>query len=237
MIRSRQTAVVALSALSLLTACQSKPTPEPVPTAAVLAAGQRYRDSVSSARAATDAANPANSASSASVRAAAPNAPAPPPPPAPSSGIGDGGSAVRTTMAAPTTISPAEARRLADAARATLTERVYFAYDQDDVSDDQKGVLEAKVPLLLANPLLRIRVGGHTDERGSDEYNMALGQRRAASVRRFLVSRGVEESRIDVVSFGRDRPLIAGVDEDTWARNRRAEFEIVAGGETLRAPR
>lgn len=226
MIRSRQTAVVALSALGLLAACRSKPTPEPIPTAAVLAAGQRYRDSVAAVRAATDAAN-------ARAAAVTPRAPTP----APTNGIGDGGNAVRTSMVAPPTISPAEARRLADAARATLSERIYFAYDQDDVSDDQKGVLEAKVPILVANPAVRIRVGGHTDERGSDEYNMALGQRRAATVRRFFLTRGVAESRIDVVSFGRDRPLVAGVDEDSWARNRRAEFEIIAGGETLRAPR
>ena len=91
--------------------------------------------------------------------------------------------------------------------------------------------------ILQANPSLRVRVQGHTDERGSDEYNLALGQRRAASIKRFFADRGVEERRLDVVSFGRERPATPGDDDAARARNRRAEFEIVAGGEALAGPR
>ncbi|MFM8780978.1 MAG: OmpA family protein, partial [Gemmatimonadota bacterium] len=77
---------------------------------------------------------------------------------------------------------------------------------------------------------IRIRVAGHTDERGSDEYNIALGMRRAAAAKRYLVDLGIAESRIAVVSFGEERPLNTESTEAAWAQNRRDEFEIVAGG-------
>ena len=83
---------------------------------------------------------------------------------------------------------------------------------------------------------MRLRISGHTDERGSDEYNLALGQRRAAAARRFLETRGVDPSRIDIVSFGEERPVGMGASETAWASNRRDEFEIVAGAETLTVP-
>jgi peptidoglycan-associated lipoprotein len=82
-------------------------------------------------------------------------------------------------------------------------------------------------------PEVRVRVAGHTDDRGSDEYNLALGQRRAASVKRFFAERGVEAGRVDIVSFGKERPTCEEQAEACWSRNRRAEFEITAGGATL----
>lgn len=133
----------------------------------------------------------------------------------------------------------AEARRLEEAraaARRTLQAIVYFDYDKDEIRADQQATLDAKVPILNANPDLRIRIAGHTDDRGSDEYNLALGQRRAASVRRYLAARGVSENRMDVESFGEQRPVAMGETEDAWSRNRRAEFEITAGGNPLRVP-
>ncbi|MBM4194555.1 MAG: peptidoglycan-associated lipoprotein, partial [Gemmatimonadetes bacterium] len=133
----------------------------------------------------------------------------------------------------------AEAQRLEAAraaARRTLEAVIYFDYDIDEIRDDQKAALDAKVPLLNSNPDLRMRITGHTDERGSDEYNLALGQRRAASVRRYLAARGVAESRFEVQSLGEQRPAQAGETEDAWGRNRRAEFEITAGGSPLRVP-
>jgi len=132
----------------------------------------------------------------------------------------------------------AEARRLAAAVaagRATLAQTIYFDFDKDDVRDDQRATLDAKVPLLNANPALRIRIAGHTDNRGSDEYNLALGQRRSASAKRYLVSRGIAENRIETVSFGEERPAAAGDNEESWARNRRDEFEIIAGGDSIKA--
>jgi peptidoglycan-associated lipoprotein len=133
-----------------------------------------------------------------------------------------------------------EARRNAGAIaemRAALTKTIYFDYDKDEIRADQRAALDAKVPILTGNPGLRIRIAGHTDSRGSDEYNLALGQRRSASAKRYLVSRGIAEGRIDVVSFGEERPAAQGENEDAWGKNRRDEFEITAGGDNLKVVR
>lgn len=121
--------------------------------------------------------------------------------------------------------------------RNTLTRVIYFDYDRDEIRDDQRVALDAKVPILNANPNVRIRIAGHTDNRGSDEYNLALSQRRSAAAKRYLVSRGITDGRIDVVGFGEERPAAQGDGEDAWGRNRRDEFEIIAGGDALRIPR
>ena len=123
-----------------------------------------------------------------------------------------------------------------DAVRAAVAKIVFYDFDKDDIREDQKASLDAKIPVLQANPSLKIRIAGHTDERGSDEYNLALSQRRAASAKRYLVSRGITADRIETVGFGEERPVDAGHTEDAWAKNRRAEFEITAGGESLKAP-
>jgi peptidoglycan-associated lipoprotein len=137
------------------------------------------------------------------------------------------------------TAAAAEAARLAAAradARSKLDAVVYFDYDIDEVREDQKATLDAKVPILQLNSDIRIRIAGHTDDRGSDEYNLALGQRRAAAVRRYLASRGIAENRFDVESFGEQRPANQGENEDAWSKNRRAEFELIAGGNPIRVP-
>jgi len=122
------------------------------------------------------------------------------------------------------------------AAKANFAVPVYFDYDKSDIRDDQKATLEAKIPAFQANPDMRIRVAGHTDNRGSDEYNLALGTRRAAEVKRYLVARGIAEGRIDVVSFGEERPAVAQDNEEAWAKNRRDEFEIIAGANPFKLP-
>jgi peptidoglycan-associated lipoprotein len=124
-------------------------------------------------------------------------------------------------------------RAVADA-RATITNPVMFEFDKSDLTADDVVRLDAKIPLLNANPDLRIRVAGHTDSRGSDEYNMALGQRRAASAKRYLTQHGIPTARIETVSFGEERPVATGDDEGSMAQNRRAEFEIIAGGDNIR---
>ncbi len=78
------------------------------------------------------------------------------------------------------------------------------------------------------------RIAGHCDERGSDEYNIALGRRRAEAAKRYLTDRGIDASRIETSSFGRERPAVQGTTEDAWSKNRRDEFEITAGGESLK---
>jgi peptidoglycan-associated lipoprotein len=130
-------------------------------------------------------------------------------------------------------------RREAETAnvRTAIAAKVYFDYDKDEIRDDAKATLDTKAAIMAANAALRLRIAGHTDDRGSDEYNLALGQRRAAAVQRYLVARGVDASRFETVSFGKERPAAQGENDTAWAQNRRAEFEIIAGGDNLRMPR
>ena len=129
----------------------------------------------------------------------------------------------------------AAARAMA-AARAAFATAIYFDLDASELKPEARALLDSKLPLLRANANVRIRVAGHTDDRGSDEYNVALGQRRAASAKRYMVSQGIAADRIDVVSFGEERPAAMGTGEDNWSKNRRDEFEIIVGGESLRLP-
>ena len=130
----------------------------------------------------------------------------------------------------------AAAARDAEAMRATITQVVNYDFDKADLRDDTRQALDAKIPILNANPALTIRIAGHADARGSGEYNLQLGQRRAAAARDYLTARGVAASRIELVSYGEERPLCQTMDESCWAQNRRAEFEITAGGNMLRKP-
>lgn len=125
----------------------------------------------------------------------------------------------------------------AEAARAReiMQVMVHFDYDRYTIRSDAEEALMAKVAVLRANPTVRVRIEGHADERGSDEYNLALGLRRANAVRDFFVSYGLDESRFETVSFGEDRPLVRASNEEAWARNRRAEF-VVTAGQLTRAP-
>jgi peptidoglycan-associated lipoprotein len=116
----------------------------------------------------------------------------------------------------------------------TLTQAIHFDYDKSELRDDARAILDAKVPLLQRFNQVRVRISGHTDDRGSDQYNMSLGQARAFAARRYLELRGVDPSRIDIVSFGEERPSAMGEGEESWSRNRRDEFEIVAGADQIR---
>lgn len=120
--------------------------------------------------------------------------------------------------------------------RSALTAAVHFDYDQADLRPQDRAILDAKIPILQANGSVMVRIAGHTDERGSDEYNLALGQRRAAAVKAYLTQHGLPETRFETVSYGEERPVAQGADENAWSQNRRAEFEITAGGQTLRRP-
>jgi len=133
-------------------------------------------------------------------------------------------------------VDDAAVRRAIEAARATLTQSIYYDYDSDVLRDDARATLDEKLRVLNANPSARLRIEGHTDERGSDEYNLALGRRRADQAKRYLADRGIDASRIETMSFGRERPTVSGSSEEAWAQNRRGEFQIVAGGTDLKAP-
>jgi peptidoglycan-associated lipoprotein len=140
--------------------------------------------------------------------------------------------------------SIAAAQRMAEAAardaesiRAILTTTVNYDFDKAELRDDTRQALDQKIPLLNANPGVMIRIAGHTDARGSGEYNLQLGQRRAAAARDYLQARGIAASRIELVSYGEERPVCQTNDEGCWSQNRRAEFEITAGGSgQLRRP-
>ena len=126
--------------------------------------------------------------------------------------------------------------RSTDAVKTILATMIHFDYDKAIIRGGDAAVLDQKVAILQANPGLRIRISGHCDERGSDEYNLALGNRRATAAKQYLVSHGIDGGRIETVSYGEERPADPGHDEEAWSKNRRDEFEILAGGDALKQP-
>lgn len=107
---------------------------------------------------------------------------------------------------------------------AALTRVFYFDYDKATLQSESLAILELHAAFLKASPDRRVTIDGFTDERGTREYNLALGERRADAVATFLVSQGVRRSQIDVVSYGEERPADPGHSEAAWAKNRRAEL-------------
>lgn len=152
-----------------------------------------------------------------------------PPPPAP----------VRDTMAAQMSHADSvRAQVLADSAAmaargssglpasedSILTAKIHFGFDSSMLTDSAKAILDQKVRLLRTNDKLRVEISGHADERGSDEYNLALGLRRAAAAKAYLTAYGVVGDRITIISYGSERPVDTASNEAAWARNRRDEF-------------
>jgi peptidoglycan-associated lipoprotein len=101
---------------------------------------------------------------------------------------------------------------------------VYFEFDSSEIKSEYNDMITAHARYLAANPSMRIRVEGNTDERGSREYNIGLGERRAQAVRRALMLQGVTEAQITTVSYGEERPAVTGHTEEAWSRNRRANI-------------
>lgn len=105
-------------------------------------------------------------------------------------------------------------------------ETVYFAFDDYSLSSEAQASLAAMADYLNANMSVTVQVEGHCDERGSIEYNLALGDQRAQAVKQYLVNSGVDSNRVNTISFGEDRPAVDGNDESSWSQNRRAEFVV-----------
>jgi peptidoglycan-associated lipoprotein len=126
------------------------------------------------------------------------------------------------------------AREASERARATVEQTVYFDYDSFEIRSDAKEALDAKLPILRANPDLRVRIEGNADERGSVEYNLALGMRRAVGAKDYLVGFGLDGGRFETISYGEERPVDMGHDDNAFARNRRDDFKITNGGSSLR---
>jgi peptidoglycan-associated lipoprotein len=103
---------------------------------------------------------------------------------------------------------------------------IYFDYDQHDLTEAAKATLAQHAQWLQARPGVRVMVEGHCDERGTTDYNLALGDKRARATREYLVGLGVEEGRLTAISLGKERPKDPGHDEQAWAKNRRAHFAL-----------
>ena len=105
---------------------------------------------------------------------------------------------------------------------ANVGDRVFFAYNENSLSGDAQATLDKQSAWLQKYPQVAVQIAGNTDDRGTEEYNLALGQRRANSARDYLVSRGVSQDRLSTISYGKDRPTALGDDEQAWAQNRNA---------------
>jgi peptidoglycan-associated lipoprotein len=105
---------------------------------------------------------------------------------------------------------------------------VFFDFDKFNVRDDQKAALNDNITYLKANQRVRVTIEGHCDERGTVEYNLGLGERRAKSTKDYLVAAGIAADRINVISYGKERPFVLGHDESAWKWNRRSHFVMTA---------
>jgi peptidoglycan-associated lipoprotein len=101
-------------------------------------------------------------------------------------------------------------------------DRVFFAFDKSNLSAEARTTLDRQAAWLAKYPQVQVQIAGNTDERGTEEYNLALGQRRANAARDYLVAKGVASSRISTISYGKSRPVALGSDEQAWAQNRNA---------------
>ena len=138
-------------------------------------------------------------------------------------GVGPNGEAVAPGDTELTELPAQQADMIAKAG----SDSVYFGTDEYQLDESAKATLAAQARWLLANPNVRASIEGHCDERGTREYNMALGERRANAARDFLASQGVPATRLLVTSWGKERPAAAGSNEEAWAQNRRAVTVLV----------
>lgn len=118
-------------------------------------------------------------------------------------------------------------RTLEELNRMGYLKRIHFDFDKYFVRDDMKPTLEQNAQWLLKYPTVVVTIDGHCDERGTEEYNMALGEKRAESAKKYLQNLGVPGERMKTVSYGKIKPLVKGVDEESYFKNRRDEFTII----------
>ena len=129
--------------------------------------------------------------------------------------------------------TPVVAEQAADdsldhAAQAITDGIVYFDFDKFDIKAEYSDILRQKAEILKAYTSIRVRIEGNCDARGTQEYNLALGERRARAVYEYLVMLGVNPDQLEMISFGKERPAVEGTGEAVWAQNRRDEFRVVA---------
>jgi len=104
---------------------------------------------------------------------------------------------------------------------------IYFDFDKSNIREDQRARIEKNASFLKQNLAVKVRIEGNCDERGTNEYNMALGERRAINAKKYLVNLGVHGDRMHTISFGEEKPLLHGHDEYSWAQNRRDDFVLI----------
>lgn len=135
-----------------------------------------------------------------------------PPPPA---------ETAQPTTPTPTPTGPAKGSQ-EDFLASVSSDRIFFDTDKYDVDAQDQDTLRSQAQWLMANPTVRVTIEGHCDERGTRDYNLALGERRANAAKNYLASLGIDSSRISTISYGKERPAALGSDEEAWAQNRRA---------------
>jgi peptidoglycan-associated lipoprotein len=163
----------------------------------------------------------------ASSCASKPEKPAPEPAPAPAANAGAAGAGASSLGAS---AAAATEQEVAGPLAGLLAQRlVYFDFDSSEIKGEGTSVVAAHGKYLATNHDTRVRLEGHTDERGSREYNIGLGERRAQAVRRALLLQGAADTQISTVSYGEERPAVPGHDEEAWAKNRRVEIVYLAG--------
>ena len=117
-------------------------------------------------------------------------------------------------------------KKFAEEIRAFEESNIYFDFDRSELKPEAQANLRKKAEWLRANPMHSVLIAGHCDERGTSEYNLALGERRANSAREYIISLGVSRDRIETISYGEEKPVDPGHNEEAWAKNRRAEFSL-----------
>ncbi len=140
-----------------------------------------------------------------------------------------GGSTAATTATTSTTTAPTISGPTPGSQEdlvVNVGDRVFFDYDKNDLSPEARATVEALAAWLASYPATTIGIEGHCDERGTREYNLALGERRASSIHDYLVALGVDPGRLSTISYGKERPGVLGSNEESWAQNRRGTFVV-----------
>jgi len=198
----------AVAVLALLAACSSNP--KPAATTPQAGSAQINTDSVARAIARRDSAGRADSIARAQALAMS------------------HADSVRSEVMRETVAPNKDVTNLGltETENAMMTDQIHFDYNKSDLTPEDLTQLQQKLEILQAHPYLTVQIAGNCDERGSDEYNMALGERRAAAGERWLEAHGIARDRITIVSYGKERPLDPGHDESAWSKNRRDDFVL-----------
>ena len=134
-----------------------------------------------------------------------------------------GSSSSSATAAGTTSSSTTATTQMSDAEKlAQVGNTVYFGFDSSELAGEAQATLDRQAAFLNVNPTIVVIIEGHADERGTREYNLALGDRRAVAVRDYLLAKGLNAARVRTVSYGKERPAVSGSNEEAWAKNRRA---------------